>query len=76
MARSAYEHHDPPPPDVIATRQEWLSVRLNAELDVLSNLIYLARHEPDQCEQYLKVAEEIVARIRLRLQNCHSFKAA
>jgi len=63
-------------PYIIATGPEWLSARLNAELDVLSNLIYLARHEPDQREHYLKVAEEIVARIRLKLQDCHSLKAA
>ena len=76
MARSFNVHHNPPSPDVISTGEKWPSTRLNAEVDVLSNLIYLALREPDQREQYLKVAEEIVARIRLRLQDCHSFNAA
>ena len=74
MARSCNLHHVPPSLDVAT--QELLSAKLNAEFDVLSNLIYLARNEPDQREQYLEVAEEIVARIRLRLQDCRSFKAA
>ena len=76
MARSFDIHHGPLPPNVIATAQQLLSAKLNAEFDVLSNLIYLARHEADQREQYLKLAEEIVARIRLGLEDCHSFKAA
>ena len=41
MARSPDVHCGPPPLDVIATGQEWLSAKLNNELDVLSNLIYL-----------------------------------
>jgi hypothetical protein len=68
--------HFGPLPNVIATAQGLLSTKLIAEFEVLSNLIYLARHEPAQRDKYLKIAEEMVARIRLRLQDCRSSKAA
>ena len=68
MARSFNGYHGPSPPDGIRPSQPWLSYKLKAELDVLSNLIYLAQREPDQRERYLKVAQEVVDRIRLKLQ--------
>ena len=61
---------------MIATGQEWLSAKLNNELDVLSNLIYLAQHDPNHCEHYLEIAEQAVIRIRLMAQECRSSKAA
>ena len=76
MARSFDVHHGPPPQDVIAFGQEWLSGKLNSELDALSNLIYLAEREPNQCQRYLKIAEEAVTRIRLMTQEYRSSKAA
>jgi len=76
MARSFNVHQGPPPPDAISIGQEWLSAKLNSELDVLSNLIYLAERKPNQCEQYLKIAEEAIARIRMMSQECRTFKAA
>jgi hypothetical protein len=71
MARSFDVHHGLPQSDVIATGEEWLSAKLASELDVLSNLIFLAEREPDRCGQYLKIAEKTVARIRLMAQECH-----
>jgi hypothetical protein len=68
MARSFNGYHGPPPPDGMSPSQQWLSYKLKAEFDVLSNLIYLAQREPDQREQYLKIAQEIVDRIRLKFQ--------
>ena len=62
--------------DVIATGEEWLSAKLASELDVLSNLIFLAEREPYRCGQYLKIAEEAMVRIRLMAQECRSSKAA
>ena len=61
--------------DVIALGQDWLSDKLINELDVLSNLIYLAEREPARCGQYLKIAEESMVRIRLMAQECRSSKA-
>ena len=68
MARPFNGHHGLPPPDGISPSQQWLSYKLKAEFDVLSSLTYLAQREPDQRERYLKVAQEIVDRIRLKLQ--------
>jgi len=76
VARSFEVHHGPPPQDVIALGQEWLYAKLNSELDVLSNLIYLAEREPDRCGRYLKIAEEAIARIRMMSQECRPSKAA
>ena len=76
MARSFDVHHGPPPQDVMAIGQQWLSAKLNRELDVLSNLIYLAGPEPDRRDRYLKIAEAAIARIRKMSQECRSFKTA
>jgi hypothetical protein len=75
MARSFNGHHGPPPPGGISPSQQWVSYKLKAEFDVLSNLIYLAQREPDQRERYLKVAQEIVDRIRLSEQRNFSIWA-
>jgi len=76
MARSCKVHHELPPPEVTASGQEWLSGKLINELDVLSNLIYLAEREPGRCEHYLKIAEEAMIRIRLMAQEWRMSKAA
>jgi hypothetical protein len=65
-----------PPPDVIATGEQWLSCKLNRELDILSNLIYLAERETDQHKGYLKIAKQSLARIRLMVKECHSLREA
>ena len=76
MARSFDVPPIPPPPDVIATGEQWLSCKLNSELDVLSNLIYLAERETDQHKGYLKIAKQSLARIRLMVKGCRSFREA
>jgi hypothetical protein len=66
--------HPPPPLEVIACGQEWLSAKLMSELDVLLNLIHLAEREPDQYKKYLSLAEETVGRIRLMSQESRPSK--
>jgi len=76
MARSLDVNHGTPPPEVIASGQQWLFGKLRSEFDVLLNLIHLAKRESDQCERYLKIAEETMTRIHLMTQEYHSSKQA
>jgi hypothetical protein len=68
--------HPSPPLEGTAPGQEWLSEKLASELDALLNLIYLAKHNPDQSVEYLEMSEETVARIRLLVQKYRWFNAA
>ncbi|MBV8630929.1 MAG: hypothetical protein JOZ83_08405 [Silvibacterium sp.] len=65
-----------PPPDHMATAREWLSARLVGELDALLNLIYLARRNPNQCDEYLIMSEQVIDRIRLMAEKYRWFNAA
>jgi hypothetical protein len=76
MARTFDINHGVPPPEVVACGEQWLFGKLRSELDVLLNLIHLAKREPDQCERYLKIAEETMARIHLMTQEYHSSRQA
>jgi hypothetical protein len=63
-----------PSPDQVADKLQELCHHLSEELEVVSNLIYLAgeprlRHE--KCEHYLEVAQSTVDRLRkLLLKHC------
>ena len=76
MARSFDVYHGPPPPEVLRSGREWLSTRLKSECDVLLKLIHLAKRESDQCERYLRTAQETIARIHMMTQEYHSSKEA
>jgi hypothetical protein len=65
--------HREPPPEVMFTGKEWLLAKLAGELEILSNLIYLAEREPYRCGHYLKIAKEAIARIQLMAQECRAF---